>query len=93
MRDILVISLVVVFAVMALRRPWIGVMLWTWISIMNPHRYAWGFATTAPVAMIAALVTLLGLLLPASASPRSRARRYGCSWHFRYGSRCPGCAA
>src|SRR5690554_4579616 len=62
MRDILVISLVVVFAVMALRRPWIGVMLWTWISIMNPHRYAWGFATTAPVAMIAALVTLLGLL-------------------------------
>jgi putative inorganic carbon (HCO3(-)) transporter len=47
---------------MALRRPWIGVMLWTWISIMNPHRYAWGFATTAPVAMIAALVTLLGLL-------------------------------
>ena len=62
MRDILVISLVALFALMALRRPWIGVMLWTWISIMNPHRYAWGFATTAPVAMVAALVTLIGML-------------------------------
>ena len=62
MRDILVISLVALFALMALRRPWIGVMLWTWISIMNPHRYAWGFAATAPVAMVAALVTLIGML-------------------------------
>lgn len=62
MRDILVIALVALFALMALRRPWIGVMLWTWISIMNPHRYAWGFAASAPVAMVAALVTLIGML-------------------------------
>ncbi len=62
MRDLLIITLVIAGAAMALRRPWVGVMLWTWLSIMNPHRYTWGFAASAPVAVIAALSTLVGLL-------------------------------
>lgn len=62
MRDILVVSLVVVGILMALRRPWLGVMLWTWLSVMNPHRYTWGFAFDAPLAAIAAAVTLLGVV-------------------------------
>ena len=62
MRDLLIVSIVGVMALMALKRPWIGVMLWTWLSIMNPHRYAWGFAYSAPLAAIAAGATLLGLL-------------------------------
>ena len=61
MRDVVIMAIVAVMGMMALKRPWIGVMLWTWISIMNPHRYAWGFAYSAPVAAIAAAVTLLGL--------------------------------
>jgi putative inorganic carbon (HCO3(-)) transporter len=62
-RDLVIIAIVLYAAFMALHRPWIGVMLWTWISIMNPHRYTWGFAATAPLALIAAASTLLGLLL------------------------------
>lgn len=62
MRDLLIVGIVLVCAVWALRRPWIGVMLWTWLSIMNPHRYAWGIAYDAPLAAIAAASTLLGLL-------------------------------
>lgn len=62
MRDLLIVTLVVAGAAMALKRPWIGVMLWTWLSIMNPHRYAWGFSVNAPLAMIAGLSTLIGLL-------------------------------
>ena len=62
MRDLLIFGIVVVFALMALARPWIGVMLWNWISIMNPHRYAWGFAYSMPVAQIAGVSTLIGLL-------------------------------
>ncbi|HRY16155.1 MAG TPA: DUF5935 domain-containing protein, partial [Candidatus Competibacteraceae bacterium] len=62
MRDLLIVTIVLIAAVMALKRPWIGVMNWTWLSIMNPHRYAWGFAYSAPVAAIAAASTLLGLL-------------------------------
>jgi probable O-glycosylation ligase (exosortase A-associated) len=63
MRDLLIVSIVAVMAVMALRRPWIGIMLWTWLSIMNPHRFSWGFAYSAPLAAIAAGVTLLGLMM------------------------------
>ena len=63
MRDLLILAIVVVAAIAALRRPWIGVMLWMWISVMNPHRYTYGFANTAPVAMVAACATLLGLFL------------------------------
>lgn len=63
MRDILIIAIVAVCAIIALRRPWVGIMLWTWLSIMNPHRYAWGLAYEAPLAAIAAISTLLGYLL------------------------------
>lgn len=63
MRDILLMSIVAVLAVMALRRPWIGCMLWAWVSLMNPHRYTFGFAYDAPIAALAAAVTLVGLLL------------------------------
>lgn len=63
MRDILIVGIVAVCALIALRRPWVGVMLWTWLSIMNPHRYAYGFAHDAPLAAVAAGATLLGLLL------------------------------
>lgn len=62
MRDILIVSIVIVAAILALRRPWIGAMLWAWLSLMNPHRYAFGFSYDAPLALVAALVTLLGLL-------------------------------
>lgn len=63
MRDLLIVAIVIVGALAALRRPWIGVMLWTWLSIMNPHRYAWGWSHDAPLAAIAAGFTLLGALL------------------------------
>lgn len=63
MRDIVIVTIVLVAALVALRRPWVGVMLWTWLSLMNPHRMAWGFAYDAPLAAIAAASTLLGLML------------------------------
>ncbi|MDJ0741180.1 MAG: putative O-glycosylation ligase, exosortase A system-associated [Gammaproteobacteria bacterium] len=63
LRDLAIISIVLLLALLALRRPWIGVMNWTWLSIMNPHRLSWGFAYSSPVAAIAAGSTLLGLML------------------------------
>jgi putative inorganic carbon (hco3(-)) transporter len=75
MRDILVIAIVMAGALAALRRPWIGIMLWTWLSIMNPHRYTYGMAYSAPLAAIAAASVVLGLLMtkdresPFKASP------------------------
>jgi probable O-glycosylation ligase (exosortase A-associated) len=46
---------------MALVEPFVGVALWTWISVMNPHRMTWGFAFNFPFAQVVALVTLAGL--------------------------------
>ena len=63
MRDILLIAIVVAGCVAALKRPWIGVMLWTWLSIMNPHRYTYGFAYSAPLAAAAVGATMIGLLM------------------------------
>ena len=62
MRDVLITAVILAGAVMALGRPWVGVMLWTWISIMNPHRYTWGFAYNMPFAAIVAVTTLIGIL-------------------------------
>lgn len=63
MRDYLVIAIVMAGCLAALRRPWIGIMLWTWLSIMNPHRYTWGIAYSAPLAAIAAAAVVMGLLM------------------------------
>lgn len=63
LRDLAIVSIVLALAFLSLRRPWVGVMHWTWLSIMNPHRYSWGFAYNAPVAAVAAGATLIGLLL------------------------------
>ena len=63
MRDLLITAIVLAALVYAFRRPWAGVILWTWLSIMNPHRLAFGFAYDAPFAAMAAGVTLMALLL------------------------------
>lgn len=62
MRDIIIIALVIAGCIAALRRPWIGIMLWTWLSIMNPHRYTYGMALHAPLAAMAAVCVMVGLL-------------------------------
>lgn len=63
MRDILVIAIVVAGCLAALRWPWTGIMLWTWLSIMNPHRYTYGLAYSAPLAAAAAGCVIVGLLI------------------------------
>lgn len=61
-RDIIIVGAVIALAIISLRRPWVGVMNWTWLSIMSPHRYSWGFAYNAPLAAIAGGSLLIGLL-------------------------------
>lgn len=61
MRDLLILGVVVGTLPFAIRHTWIAVMLWTWISLMNPHRLAWGFIQTAPIAAVAAGAALLSL--------------------------------
>lgn len=41
-------------------RPWIGMLIWGWLALLNPHRDLWGFASTLPYNMIIAAATLAG---------------------------------
>ncbi|MFZ3081476.1 putative O-glycosylation ligase, exosortase A system-associated [Rhodoferax ferrireducens] len=61
MRDLLMLGIVLGALPFALRHTWIGILLWTWISIMNPHKLAWDFAQNAPWAAVVAGVTILSL--------------------------------
>ena len=63
MRDIALLATFIVFLPFALTKPWIGVILWVWLSVMNPHRLTYGFAYDMSFAAITAGVTLLGFLI------------------------------
>jgi len=56
-------------------RPFVGVLAWTWVSFMNPHRLSWGVARTFPVALVVALATLAGVVL--SGEPKQLPRNPG----------------
>jgi probable O-glycosylation ligase (exosortase A-associated) len=62
MRDIFVALVVFGLIPMVLRRPQVGIYLWCWISYMNPHRLAYGFAMTFPWAYLIAITTMLGMI-------------------------------
>lgn len=61
MRDIIVTAIVFGFLPMVLSRPYVGLYLFSWLSYMNPHRLAWGFATSMPFAYIVAITTLISI--------------------------------
>ncbi len=62
MRDALLLAILAVCAAAALMHPWIGIMGWTVVSIMNPHRYSWA-ASTLPVAAAIVVATLIGMVM------------------------------
>ncbi|MCB1929239.1 MAG: putative O-glycosylation ligase, exosortase A system-associated [Rhodocyclaceae bacterium] len=62
MRDLLLLLIILPGGLAAIRYPFVGAMLWTWVSIMNPHRLTWNFMYDAPVAMFVGLCTLIGLM-------------------------------
>ncbi len=57
MRDIIITLIVFGSLPLILRRPFVGVIMWTWLGLMNPHRMAWGFSLNFPFAFIVFLTT------------------------------------
>ena len=62
MRDLVLAPTILWLCVSAIRHPWIGIMGWTWISLMSPHALTWHL-NSLPVAAAIAGSTLLGTLL------------------------------
>lgn len=63
LRDILVIALVGCSLPLILWRPYTGILVWSWLSYMNPHRLTYGVAYSLPFAQVVALTLLLALIL------------------------------
>jgi putative inorganic carbon (HCO3(-)) transporter len=63
MRDLLLTAFVFGSIPFILRDPFIGLLMWVWLGIMNPHRLTWGFAYDLPFAQIVAICTLIAMLV------------------------------
>lgn len=62
MRDVAVTLLIFGALPLILWRPYIGVLVWSWLSYMNPHRQTWGFAYDMPFAQIVFATLVLSLI-------------------------------
>jgi probable O-glycosylation ligase (exosortase A-associated) len=62
MRDIVLVAGVLIVCLYALAHPWVGVLGWTLLSIMNVHRLTWN-AADLPLAAVLACSTLVGVFL------------------------------
>lgn len=69
MRDLIITALVFGSIPFILRNAYIGVLVWSWLSYMNPHRLTWGFAYDLPFAQVIAIVTMVAIAF--SREPKS----------------------
>ena len=69
MRDILLTTLLFALIPVSIVQPWLGILTWYWIGLMNPHRLTWGFAYDFPFAMLIGLAVLIGTLFAKDRKP------------------------
>ncbi len=62
MRDLFVTAVVFGSLPFILRRPYVGIYVFSWLGYMNPQRLAWGFAYNFPFSYLVAVTTLIALL-------------------------------
>jgi probable O-glycosylation ligase (exosortase A-associated) len=63
LRDLVFSFVMVVLLPLCLVQPWHGILVWSWLGYMNPHRLVWGFARhSVPWAQLVAAFTLVGIL-------------------------------
>jgi probable O-glycosylation ligase (exosortase A-associated) len=62
MRDLFVTAVIFGLLPFVFKRPWVGVLLWSWLGYMNPHRLAYGFAYDFPFAMVVGVVTIVSFM-------------------------------
>ena len=62
MRDALLLGTLALCLLLALRRPYVGVLVWAWFALMTPHQMAYG-AYGVPLNAVIAGVTIVALIL------------------------------
>lgn len=62
LRSIALTLIYCVLAAYAFRRAWMGILIWSWFSYMNPHRFAFGFAYLFPWVQVTVALTIYAWL-------------------------------
>jgi probable O-glycosylation ligase (exosortase A-associated) len=58
MRDLALVATIFGCLPLILRYPFVGILIWAWISIAVPHQEVWGFSQSIPLNLIVALATI-----------------------------------
>ena len=61
MRDVVIFGIIFGLVPLMLKRPAIGALVFMWISLMNPHRFAFGYAYDFPFAQVVAIAVIAGI--------------------------------
>jgi probable O-glycosylation ligase (exosortase A-associated) len=62
-RDLYIALIIFGLLPAVIMRPYVGTLLWAWVSLMSPHRLSWGFSFDFPYVQVIALASFVGLLL------------------------------
>jgi probable O-glycosylation ligase (exosortase A-associated) len=62
MRDLFLFACLCALLFAALKRPQVGILTWIWITVMNPHRAAFGWLHDTPINDVTAAVTILSCI-------------------------------
>lgn len=65
MRDLILLATLAIAVVVTLRYPMVGVLTWTWFSLMTPHQLAYG-AQTLQLNMVIAVATAVSIVASGS---------------------------
>src|SRR5260370_7607172 len=62
MRDVIILGVIFGSMQLCFIIPYFGILMWNWVAVFNPHRFAYGIAYNFPVAYVVALPTMAGML-------------------------------
>ncbi len=82
MRDILLMILLLGGLPVALWRPFFGVCVFAWVSLMNPHRLAWGTSSDMPWALLYAVAVIAALWIREKPLLWDSFKRYFLVWIY-----------
>ena len=69
MRDIALTTVIFGLLLFVFARPWVGILLWTWVGLMNPHKLTFGFAYNLPFAEVIGIVTIIAIVISKEPKP------------------------
>lgn len=63
MRDLIFFVTYLPLPFLSFLQPWIGLLIWGWLALMNPHRQLWGFAAGVSYNQWIAIATIAGFVI------------------------------